>query len=298
HHHGSRGRAQARYHAKHRRRRAAARPAGERAGDRAGRRPFEAALARVENVVHPTIGRGLWPAAKLPATTHDRFFFGNTALEHISAALGIEVAHTVRAADRRRVAMNGMRLGRGWAQEIQSMTTIPRLNETALFRRTLARAITLPVFLLIVLALIFLWQLNSLLDAAHWVDHTDQTIAKAHTLQELLIDQETGLRGYAITGVPDFLDPYRQAQAAIDPTFDELDGLVADNTAQQALVKAIRSNYGRWLVYSRELIGVRDRGGDYAGFVQHRTGKQLMDAMRAQIQSFLRIQVALRDQRS
>ncbi|HJZ46745.1 MAG TPA: CHASE3 domain-containing protein [Roseiflexaceae bacterium] len=178
------------------------------------------------------------------------------------------------------------------------MTTIPRLNETALFRRTLARAITLPVFLLIVLALIFLWQLNSLLDAAHWVDHTDQTIAKAHTLQELLIDQETGLRGYAITGVPDFLDPYRQAQAAIDPTFDELDGLVADNTAQQALVKAIRSNYGRWLVYSRELIGVRDRGGDYAGFVQQRTGKQLMDAMRAQIQSFLRIQVALRDQRS
>src|SRR5262249_31350802 len=160
------------------------------------------------------------------------------------------------------------------------------------------RAITLPVFLLIVLALIFLWQLNSLLDAAHWVDHTDQTIAKAHTLQELLIDQETGLRGYAITGVPDFLDPYRQAQAAIDPTFDELDGLVADNTAQQALVKAIRSNYGRWLVYSRELIGVRDRGGDYAGFVQQRTGKQLMDAMRAQIQSFLRIQVALRDQRS
>ena len=112
------------------------------------------------------------------------------------------------------------------------MTTIPRLNETVLFRRTLARAIALPVFLLVVLALIFLWQLNSLLDAAQWVDHTDQVIAQAHTVQELLIDQETGLRGYLITGQQDFLDPYRQAQASITPTLDTLHVLVADNSAR------------------------------------------------------------------
>jgi hypothetical protein len=51
------------------------------------------------------------------------------------------------------------------------MTTTLRLNEATLFRRILARAITPPVFLLIMLAQIFLWQLNSLLDAHQWVDH-------------------------------------------------------------------------------------------------------------------------------
>src|SRR5688500_4990858 len=108
------------------------------------------------------------------------------------------------------------------------MTTPPRLNETALFRRTLARAIALPVFLLIMLVLIFLWQLNSLLDAADWVDHADQVIAQTHTIQTLLIDQETGLRGYVITGEQDFLEPYRQSQISIVPTLGALSGLVSD----------------------------------------------------------------------
>jgi CHASE3 domain sensor protein len=110
------------------------------------------------------------------------------------------------------------------------MTATPRLNETALFRRTLVRVITLPVFLLIMLALIFLWQLNSLMNAAQWVDHTDQVIAQAHTLQGLLIDQEIGLRGYMITGEQDFLDPYRQAQTSISPMLGAL-GVVVLTTS-------------------------------------------------------------------
>jgi PAS domain S-box-containing protein len=178
------------------------------------------------------------------------------------------------------------------------MTTPPRLNETALFRRTLARAIALPVFLLIMLVLIFLWQLNSLLDAADWVDHADQVIAQTHTIQTLLIDQETGLRGYVITGEQDFLDPYRQSQLSIVPTLGALSGLVSDTPTQLDLIGALRTNYDRWLRYASALIDVRDQGGDYAAIVKQREGKQLMDAMRAQVQSLLRMQVQLRDQRA
>jgi PAS domain S-box-containing protein len=178
------------------------------------------------------------------------------------------------------------------------MAMISRLNETVLFRRTLARAIALPIFLLVVLALIFLWQLNSLLDAAQWVDHTDRVIAQAHRVQELLIDQETGLRGYLITGQQDFLDPYRQAQTSLKPTLDTLRALVGDNSAQQELIGALSANYGQWLEYTVGVLGVRDRGEDYAAVVQQRDGKRLMDAMRAQIQSLLRIEQDLRDQRA
>lgn len=185
-----------------------------------------------------------------------------------------------------------------WDEERQFMTTMPRLNETALFRRTLARAIILPVALLIVLALIFLWQLSSLLDAAQWVDHTDRVIAQVHTVQGLLIDQETGLRGYMITGEQDFLEPYRQAQTSIVPALDSLSTLLADNPAQQQLAGALRSNYNQWLLYARNLLSVRDSGGDYAVVVKQRDGKRLMDAMRAQVQSLLRMEQNLRDQRA
>jgi PAS domain S-box-containing protein len=178
------------------------------------------------------------------------------------------------------------------------MTTMPRLNETALFRRTLARAIILPVALLIVLVMIFLWQLSSLLGAAQWVDHTDRVIAQVHTVQGLLTDQETGLRGYILTGEQDFLDPYRQAQASITPALDVLNTLVSDNPDQQQLVGALRSNYDQWLLYARNLLSVRDNGGDYVAVVKQRDGKRLMDAMRMQVQSLLSMEQNLRDQRA
>ena len=154
------------------------------------------------------------------------------------------------------------------------MTTPPRLNETALFRRTLARAIALPVLLLIMLVLIFLWQLNNLLDAAQWVDHADQVIAQTHTLQALLLDHETGLRGYLITGESDFLDPYREAQTSMIPTLGTLNRLVSDTPAQLELIGALRANYDQWLLYARKLIDVRDQGGDYTVIVRQREGKR------------------------
>jgi PAS domain S-box-containing protein len=178
------------------------------------------------------------------------------------------------------------------------MSTTPRLNEASLFRRTLARAITLPVFLLIALTLIFLWQLNSLLMVAQSVAQTDQVIAQAQTAEVLLIDQETGLRGYLLTGEPDFLEPYQRAQAIIVPSLSQLGGMVSDQPAQVDLVARIRASYDQWHTYSQEVIRLHDQGGDYSAIVRERVGKSLMDAMRAQMQSLLRIQAALRDERS
>jgi PAS domain S-box-containing protein len=172
------------------------------------------------------------------------------------------------------------------------------LNEAALFRRTLARAITLPVFLTIALTLIFLWQLNSLLSTAQSVAQSDQVIAQAQTVAEQLIDQESGLRGYVITGENDFLEPYQRAQATILPAFDTLTEQISDRPAQLELVAAIRANYDQWRTYAQDIIRLRNVGGDSVAAVRQRVGKNLMDSMRAQMQSLLRSEIALRDQRS
>ncbi len=76
------------------------------------------------------------------------------------------------------------------------------------FRKQLARSILLPLFLLVALALVFLGLIVYLLSTVAWVNHTDQVIARAHGLLKLLVDGETGMRGYLITGDPEFLEPY------------------------------------------------------------------------------------------
>lgn len=166
------------------------------------------------------------------------------------------------------------------------------------FRRLLNRSIVLPLILTMALAGIFLWQINQLLSAARWVEHTDEVIARAYNTQKLLVDLETGLRGYLITHNPAFLAPYNAALPAINPALDELHSLVADNAFQAARLKEIRAVSDEWQDYARDVIAAHDRGGDYGGYVSSGLGKTRMDEIRAAFTSFIKSEEALRDERS
>src|SRR5215211_2658484 len=97
------------------------------------------------------------------------------------------------------------------------------------FKRALTRAIVFPLIALLLFVSVLLWQLEDMLAVAGLVGHSDEAIAQAHVTQSLLVDMETGLRGYLITGDRDFLEPYLQAQPLIQPAFANLAALVDDN---------------------------------------------------------------------
>src|SRR5262249_4705317 len=73
-------------------------------------------------------------------------------------------------------------------------------------------------------------QLARTMHDAAWVDHSDEAIAKSYEVQKQIIDQETGLRGYLLTGDTRFLDPYQQAHPR--EVIRELLKLVTDNPEQ------------------------------------------------------------------
>lgn len=66
-----------------------------------------------------------------------------------------------------------------------------------------------------------------------WVVHTYQVIDRLNAVEALLVDAETGVRGYAATRDSVFLEPYRQARPRIERNLETLPQLVADNPAQQ-----------------------------------------------------------------
>src|ERR671933_439178 len=121
------------------------------------------------------------------------------------------------------------------------MSQISKTN----FRHRLALALALPLVLMSLLAVILIGQISHLTSVMQWVEHTDQVIAQANYTQKLLVDMETGLRGYLVTGNSEFLEPYQQANGALGKqdvapeegtsfaaTFDELSRLIADNPSQ------------------------------------------------------------------
>ncbi len=71
-----------------------------------------------------------------------------------------------------------------------------------------------------------LWRLDE--TSAALVDGTSPALLTAQQLSAALVDQETGVRGYDLTGRPDFLDPYRSGLDAERAAVARLRGFSAD----------------------------------------------------------------------
>lgn len=165
------------------------------------------------------------------------------------------------------------------------------------FRWVLVRAVLLPLALSAALAGLFLWQINRLTATARSVEHTDEAISQATSAQKLLIDMETGVRGYLITADRAFMEPYERATTQIHPVLDELRRLVSDNPGQGRRLDEVGRLYALWSLYARDVIALKEGGGQYEARVSAGEGKRLMDAMRAQFDGFVGEEEALRAER-
>lgn len=174
------------------------------------------------------------------------------------------------------------------------MTQISPAN----FRRRLTLALVLPLVLMSFSAVSFIWQVNNLTKVMHWVDHTDRVVARANHTQKLLVDMETGLRGYLVTGTSEFLEPYEQAQLLINSDFNQLARLVSTKPSQGKRLQTVRSLYEQWNRYAQQMIALKKRGGDYQSYALNIQGKQKMDALRGQVASFIQAEEKLRVQRT
>jgi PAS domain S-box-containing protein len=91
----------------------------------------------------------------------------------------------------------------------------------------------LVVALLVVLAGITYWNTSRLIDAATSVEHTRMVLGELDSLFSAMRDAEAGERGYVITGLPSYLDPYKAALTSVPPALgkarmDTIRSLVAE----------------------------------------------------------------------
>ncbi|MBV9609263.1 MAG: CHASE3 domain-containing protein [Acidobacteria bacterium] len=165
------------------------------------------------------------------------------------------------------------------------------------FQRLLARTFAAPIIVIGVLAGALLW-LNSRQEASiSALDTYDRVILESGRVLRLMIDQETGMRGYLLTGDARFLEPYDKAAPTLEDALRTLTRLVADNPAQIGRIQRLHSAYANWQRYSQEMISARQQGGDYQSSERNIAGKALMDDIREQRESFVNEEQRLRDQR-
>jgi len=154
------------------------------------------------------------------------------------------------------------------------------------------------MLLMLMLAGALTWQINLLLSSARWVDHTDRVISQAHRCEALLVDQETAVRGFLISGAADFLAPYQGARSELEKEFTLLRGLVADNPDQSRRIDHLRTLCRKWEDYSDRLLRISSNAAQVRKLMLTREGLRRMREIRAVLADTVRAESELRDTRS
>jgi PAS domain S-box-containing protein len=168
--------------------------------------------------------------------------------------------------------------------------------EQRFYNRMLLRLLGLPIVALAILAMILAFGLQRVDRSAREMDRSDRIIAQADSLYRLIIDEETGLRGYLLTHDPVFLQPMREADQRLDPEFDLLTNLVQNRPDQVARIRQLRTAHQQWELEAAREIGNPPTPVEIEKLLFAR--KQAMDDMRDRVRQFLQEEQTLRDQRA
>ncbi len=162
------------------------------------------------------------------------------------------------------------------------------------FNRILRSTLLLPVALLALLAGLLVWQIQQTLEIQREVNHSDRVISQLNTLERLAVDQETGMRGYQLTGLPETLEQYHQAAGPIQQTVGSLEALTGEDRKQTARLQTLEQALRSWQSFAAATIDGRNQAADQGDEITLR-GKGMMDALRRQVREMVGTEAEHRD---
>jgi len=121
-----------------------------------------------------------------------------------------------------------------------------------------------------------------------------------------MVDQETGQRGFIITGQENFLEPYIAGQQALGTHITELRALLANDPTNLTRLNQVEALANDWRVKAgeAEIQARRDVDAnpatiaDVSALLEAGTGKAILDQMRVIFDEFTAIEVDLNQKRS
>ncbi len=150
-----------------------------------------------------------------------------------------------------------------------------------------------PLLLVIILGILTTVSIRSLIQSNQWVDHTHKVIAEANSITASLVDCETGQRGFLVTGVEEFLEPYHSGKERLGTIISQLKQTVNDNPAQVKRLESIEADISTLLtkvmepeISSRRVVVEGAKAYENFKTVSARTvGKEMFDGFRAEVAS-------------
>lgn len=128
------------------------------------------------------------------------------------------------------------------------------------FRRNLFVGFAVSFIILAISSVASYLSIRKLLDSNEWVNHTQQVIYNLNAGQGVMVDAQTGMRGYLLTGDQSFLKQYEDARDLTDAYFDEVSQLTSDNKSQQQLLAKLEPMRKEFYSYLSDRVEERKEG--------------------------------------
>ncbi|NYE05969.1 two-component system chemotaxis sensor kinase CheA [Bacillus niacini] len=160
------------------------------------------------------------------------------------------------------------------------------------------------VFILICLVVSLLIVMNRMSAMQKEVDFVTQHDMEVHNLanqiQKNVLDMETGMRGFVITGDEEYLEPYNTASKNWLDNYNTLHSLLADNGAQKRNLEEVKPLIMNWITNSGSYVITQKKASNQTAldeFFNNNKGKKMTDELRAHFDSFLENQKNLTNER-
>jgi len=168
------------------------------------------------------------------------------------------------------------------------------------------------LFLLVVFSIIVTANMADVQKQFRYViEHDAPVIANANQLLKLVVDMETGQRGFGLTQNEEFLAPYNYAKTKFYKLLEIEKKLVSDNPSQLMVLVEIGDLIAQWhrkaaipeIAKAREITVAKDRNEQYeamkelADLLQSGTGKALVDEIREKFTEFIKTENQLTKKR-
>jgi PAS domain S-box-containing protein len=152
------------------------------------------------------------------------------------------------------------------------------------FNRILLQVFFLPVVALLLLAAALYVDIHNSNSTVGLIQQSDERITQTVLLENLILDEETGLRGYQATGDARFLQPYLDAQADLESQLEDLENVPGATASQRDHLRHLREAHDLWHNgFAEPVISIIRAGGQTNDVDQNLHGKQLMDSIRTDL---------------
>ncbi|MEP7093657.1 MAG: response regulator [Flavobacterium sp.] len=150
------------------------------------------------------------------------------------------------------------------------------------FKRNLLVSSMISLLILMISSTASFLSIKNLLESNFWVNHTQDVIYNLNEGSAKIIEAQTNMRGYLLTGDEQFVQMYNDCESKSNDYFDKLDKLTADNPSQQRELqelKVLRTNFFKYLNNQ----GVKKRLGKNTVTFDLNEGKKMMNELRSNV---------------